>query len=45
MQNDQPLSYSPADVLHTKQNMETELKWQTCLAQCQAKLAVRRGKG
>ena len=29
MQNDQPASSSPVIVLHPKQNIESELKWQT----------------
>jgi len=33
------------NVLHPKQNVEHELKWQTCFGTMQANLAVRQGMG
>src|ERR1700721_2041360 len=32
-------------VLHRKQNIESELKWLTCLARCPAKFGCSSGKG
>jgi len=49
MQNDQLASCSRADhadrFSSQTKNIESELKWQTCLDTTPTKLAVRQGKG